>query len=182
MGVFWLLNNSSYSKAHKQNTPIVLSFCSLSTRHSPLKLVVRWRVLCCDVGQLSKDLATVDSEAGEQDELLPGGAEQAGVVLYGELTEEGQLLDPGDLAEEQLVCQTAQQSKQLHLCYLVPSEQTTTRQMCGGQENSHHVEMGLTWLKSASHSTTNSFQQPSRPSPSDFLSLYILLISQSRSA
>lgn len=95
-------------------------FLLLLFKHSPLKLVVWWRVLCCDVGQLSKDLATVDSEAGEQDELLPGGAEQAGVVLYGELTEEGQLLDPGDLAEEQLVCQTAQQSKQLHLCYLVP--------------------------------------------------------------
>lgn len=80
-------------------------------RHSPLQLIVRRRVLGSDVSQFSKDLGAVDGEAGEQDELLPGGAEQAGVVLYGELAEERQLLDPGDLAKEQLVCQATEESE-----------------------------------------------------------------------
>lgn len=89
-------------------------------RHSPLQLVIRWRVLGCDIGQVSEDLGTVDGEAGEQDKLLPGGAQQAGVVFYGELTEERQLLDPGDLTEEQLICQATQQGKQLYLGHFVP--------------------------------------------------------------
>lgn len=89
--------------------------------HSPLQLIVRWRVFGSDIGQFSKDLCAVDGKAGQQDELLPGGAEQAGVVLYGELTEEGQLLNPGDLAEEQLVCKAAQQGKQLDLRHFVPA-------------------------------------------------------------
>ena len=38
-----------------------------------------------------------------------------------QLAEEWQLLDPGDLAEEQLVRQATQQRKQLHLGHLVPS-------------------------------------------------------------
>lgn len=88
--------------------------------NSPLQLVVGRRVLGGDVGQVSEDLSTVDGEAGEQDELLPGGAEQAGVVFYGELAEERQLLDPGDLAEEQLVGQATQQRKEFHLCHFVP--------------------------------------------------------------
>lgn len=62
--------------------------------HSPVQLIVRRRVLGSDIGQLSKDLGTVDGEAGEQNELLPGGAEQASVVLNGELAEEWQFLDP----------------------------------------------------------------------------------------
>lgn len=75
--------------------------------HLPLQLIIRWRVLGGDVGQVSEDLGAVDGEAGQQDELLPGGAEEAGVVLYGKLAKEGQLLDPGDLTEKQLVCQAA---------------------------------------------------------------------------
>lgn len=89
--------------------------------HSPLQLIVRRRVLGSDIGQFSEDLCAVDGKAGQQDELLPGGAEQAGVVLYGELAEEGQLLNPGDLAEEQLVCKAAQQGKQLNLRHFVPA-------------------------------------------------------------
>lgn len=92
--------------------------------HSPLQLIVRRGVLGRDVSELSKDLRAVDGKAREQDELLPGGAEQAGVVLYGELAEERQLLDPGDLAEEQLVRQATQQSEQLHLRHLVPEAHT----------------------------------------------------------
>lgn len=96
--------------------------------NSPLQLVIRRRVLGGDVSQVSKDLGAVDGEAGEQDELLPGGAEQAGVVLYGKLAEEWQLLDPGDLAEEQLVRQATQQGEQLHLCHFVPERQTRATQ------------------------------------------------------
>lgn len=88
--------------------------------HSPLDFVIRRGVLGGDVGQVSEDLGAIDGEAGQQDELLPGRAEQTGVVLYGELTEERQLLDPGDLAEEQLICQATQQRKQLHLGHFVP--------------------------------------------------------------
>lgn len=88
--------------------------------HSPLDFVVRRCVLGGDVGQVSKDLGAVDGETGKQNEFLPGGAQQACVVLYGELAEKWQLLDPRDLAEEQLVCQTTQQSEQLHLGQLVP--------------------------------------------------------------
>lgn len=99
---------------------------SPSPCHSPLQLIVRRRVLGGDVGQVSEYLGTVDGEAGEQDELLPGGAEQTGVVLYGELAEERQLLDPGDLAEEQLVCQATQQGKQLYLCHFVPGSHDKT--------------------------------------------------------
>lgn len=102
----------------------------LSHCHLPLQLVVRRRVFGGDVGQVSEDLGAVDGEAGQQDELLPGGAEQAGVVLYGKLAEERQLLDPGDLAEKQLVCQAAQQGKQLHLCHFVPGTHKTTKGYC----------------------------------------------------
>jgi len=90
-----------------------------------LQLVVGRRVLGGDVGQVSEDVRAVDGEAGQQDELLPGGAQQAGVVLDGQLAEERQLLDPRDLPEEQLVGQPAQQGEQLHLAHLVPAETGT---------------------------------------------------------
>lgn len=85
-----------------------------------MQLIIRRRVLGSDVGELAEDLRSVDGEAGQQDELLPGGAQQAGVVLDGKLTEEGQLLDPRDLAEEELVGEATQQREQLHLCHFVP--------------------------------------------------------------
>lgn len=86
----------------------------------PLQLVVRGQVLGGDVGQVPEHLAAVDGEAGEQDELLPSSTEQQGVVLDGQLAEERQLLDPRDLTKQQLVGQTTQQRKQLHLSHLVP--------------------------------------------------------------
>ena len=85
-----------------------------------LQLVIQGWVFSGDGCQVSKDLCAVYGEAGEQDELLPGGAEQAGAVLDGQLTEEGELLDPRDLTEQQLICQTAQQGKKLHLGYPEP--------------------------------------------------------------
>lgn len=91
-----------------------------SIGHSPLDFIIRRGVLGGDISQVSKDLGAIDGEAGQQDELLPGRAEQTGVVLYGELTEERQLLDPGDLAEQQLICQPTQQRKQLYLGHFVP--------------------------------------------------------------
>lgn len=101
----------------------------ISPRHSPLQLIIRWCVFGGDVGQVSEDLGAVDGEARQQDELLPGGAEQAGVVLYGQLAKERQLLDPGDLPEEQLIRQATQQGKQLHLGYLVPGTHQAQRHM-----------------------------------------------------
>lgn len=93
---------------------------------SPLQLLIRRCVFVCDVGKVSQDLSTVDGQAGEQDELLPRGTQQAGVVLDGELAEERQLLDPRDLTEEQLVGQAAQQGEQLHLGHPVPAADTCT--------------------------------------------------------
>lgn len=91
---------------------------------SPLQLVIGRRVLVGDVGQVSQDLRAVDGQAGEQDELLPRGAQQPCVVLDGELAEERQLLDPRDLTEQQLVGQAAQQGEELHLGHPVPSTDT----------------------------------------------------------
>lgn len=91
---------------------------------SPLQLVIGRRVLVGDVGEVSQDLGAVDGQAGEQDELLPRGAQQARVVLDGELAEERQLLDPRDLTEEELIGQTAQQGEQLHLGHPVPATRT----------------------------------------------------------
>lgn len=96
---------------------------SRESPHAPLQLIICRRVLSGDVGQLAKDLRSVDGEAGQQDELLPGGAQQAGVVLDRELAEEGQLLDPRDLAKEELVGKATQQRKQLHLRHFVPGGQ-----------------------------------------------------------
>lgn len=97
---------------------------------SPLQLVIGRRVLVGDVGEVSQDLGAVDGQAGEQDELLPRGAQQARVVLDGELAEERQLLDPRDLTEEELVGQTAQQGEQLHLGHPVPAARTHEVRVC----------------------------------------------------
>ena len=88
--------------------------------NSPLQLLIRRCVLGSDVSQVPQYLGAVDGQAGQQDELLPGGAEQAGIVLDGELAEERKLFDPCDLSEQQLVGQTAQQGKQLHLGHPIP--------------------------------------------------------------
>ena len=88
---------------------------SLAGRHSPLQLVIGRCVFVSDVGQVAQDLSAVDGQTGQQDELLPGGTQQACVVFNGQLAEERQLLDPGDLPEEQLISQTTQQSKALTL-------------------------------------------------------------------
>lgn len=85
-----------------------------------MKFLIRRRVLGSDISQIPQYLCTVDGQAGKQNELLPGGAQQAGVVLNGELAEEWELFDPSDLPEEQLVSQTTQQGKQLHLGHPVP--------------------------------------------------------------
>lgn len=92
--------------------------------NSPLQLMIRWSVLVSDISKVSQDLGAVDGQTGEQDELLPRGTQQACVVLDGELTEERQLLNPRDLTEEQLVGQTAQQGKELHLSHSVPATET----------------------------------------------------------
>lgn len=97
-----------------------------------MQLIIRGRVFGSDAGQLAKDLRSVDGEAGQQDELLPGGAQQAGVVLDGELAKEGQLLDPGDLAEEEFVCKAAQQREQLNLRHFVPAAHRAEGASVGG--------------------------------------------------
>lgn len=131
--MFQFTGSFCLSHEHKANIHSVFrSFRSVSSPfccHSPLQLIIRRRVLGCDIGQVPEDLGTVDGEAGEQDELLPGGTEQAGIVFYGELAEERQLLDPGDLTEEQLVCQATQQSKQLHLSHFVPGMHTSNKDL-----------------------------------------------------
>lgn len=102
---------------------------------SPLQLVVGRRVLGGDVGQVAEDLAAVDGQAGEQQQLLPGGTQQAGVVLDGKLAEKGQSLHPGDLPEEQLICQPAEQGEELHLRHLVSVKR--------GQLGQHHQLQAL---------------------------------------
>lgn len=129
----------NYTKGSKITQNRIRNDSHSWARHSPLELVVRWRVLCSDVGQVSKDLGTVDGEAGEQDELLPGGAEQTGVVLYGKLAEEGELLDPGDLPKEQLIRQATQQGEQLHLCYLVSGIQE-------GDKKNNNNKTSVGWI------------------------------------
>lgn len=110
--------------------------------HSPLQLIICRSVFGSNARQLAKDLRSVDSEAGEQDELLPGGAQQAGVVLDGELTEEGQLLDPRDLAEEEFVGKATQQCKQLHLRHFVPGAHGSRRRVSArSRQTTYHTIM-----------------------------------------
>lgn len=86
-----------------------------------MQLIIRGRILGGDIRKVTKDLLAVNSQRGEQDQLLPRRAEQAGIVLDGEFAEERQLLDPSNLPEKQFIRQTTQQRKQLCLSHFVPA-------------------------------------------------------------
>lgn len=87
-----------------------------------MQLILRGGVLGGHVGQVPKDLPAVDGQGGQQEQFLPSGTQQTGVVLDGELAKEGQPLDPGDLPEEELVRQATEKRKELGLSDLVPAE------------------------------------------------------------
>lgn len=119
-----------WSQARNTRPTTILPTAPLSAgpiNVSPVQLVVRGRVLGGDVREVTKDLFAVHSQRREQDQLLPGGAEQAGIVLDGEFAEERQLLDPSNLPEKQFIRQTTQQRKQLCLSHFVPAGTVNTK-------------------------------------------------------
>lgn len=92
-----------------------------------MQLIIRRRVLGGDIRKVTKDLLAVNSQRGEQDQLLPCRAEEAGIVFDGEFAEERQLLDPSNLPEKQFIRQTTEQRKQLCLRHFIPAGTVNTK-------------------------------------------------------